>query len=241
MNKQDWQKKGTGHRQRLRDKFLAMGLEAFSDSEVLELLLTMGTPRKDCKDTAREALDHFGSLPAVLEASPNELQTIHGIGPNNVFALHFLHGVSRRYLKNRLKDKQYLRSSMEVAEYLSHSMRDLNIEVLQAVFLDTGHGIIDTEILAEGTLSSNTIYPRELVKTALSHHAAAVIIAHNHPSGAMAPSDADLEVTRSLFLACHFVGIKLLDHFIVGKGDLPFSFADNGIMAAIHDQCSDLL
>ncbi len=240
MNQKDWQKKGAGHRQRLRDKFLALGMEAFSDSEALELLLTMGTPRKDCKATARAAISQFGSFTAVLEASQQELQTVPGMGPNNVFALHFLHGISRRYLKKRLQKKQYLHSSQEVAAYLSHSMRDLTIEAFQVILLDAAHAIIDTKILAEGSLASNTIYPRELVKLALTHHAGAVIVAHNHPSGALNPSEADLKVTKALFIACHSVGIKLLDHFIIGQEEQPFSFADNGIMTSIHKQCSDL-
>jgi len=241
VKKEDWQKRGAGHRQRLKDKFREKGLEPFTDAEVLELLLILGTPRQDCKEQARGALKHFGSLPAVLEASPEELQKIKGIGPNNSFALHFLHGVSRRYLKHRLREKKYLRSSRQVADYLIHSMRDLKKETFTVIFLDASHAIITTEIIASGTITSNTIYPRELVKLALQHNAAALVIAHNHPSGNIEPSAQDHRLTRTLFMACSFMDIGLLDHLIIGAADDSFSFADHGHMAAIREECSQLL
>jgi len=235
MTGQEWQNRGAGHRQRLREKFLEKGLETLTDSEVLELLLTLGTPRKDCKDMARAALKRFGSLPEVLEASPDELQQIKGIGPVNSFALGFVHAVGRRYLQERLQDRHYLRSSREVADYLIHSMRDLKKEVLNVIFLDASHAIITTRIIAEGTLTTNTIYPRELVKLAIELHAASLVIAHNHPSGALTPSADDINLTRHLYLACSLVNINLLDHLIVGNSSQPYSFADHGLMAEIRD------
>ena len=241
MEKKDWQKKGLGHRQRLKDKFHQHGIEAFTDSEVLELLLILGTPRKDCKDQARALLKHFGSLTGVLEAPAGELQKIKGVGPNNSFAVHFLHGVARRYLKHRLQEKQYLHSSRQVAEYLIHSMRDLQHEVFAAIFLDASHAIIDTQVVARGTVSSNTVYPRELVKLALEHNAAAMVVAHNHPSGKLQPSPQDHKLTRTLYQACAFMNIRLLDHLIIGQSEKTYSFADNGIMASIGEECSSLL
>lgn len=241
MDKIDWQKKGEGHRQRLRDKFFERGLEAFTDAEVLELLLTLGTPRKDCKDLARTVLDRFGTLSEALEAAPAELQQIKGLGPKNGFALHFIQAVARRYLKQRLEKKDYLRSSREVGDYLIHAMRDLKREVFMVIFLDTSYGIIDTQIIAEGTLAANTIYPRELIKLALENHAAAVVIAHNHPSGSLAPSEADRHLTRNLFTACAFVNIQLLDHLIVGADNTPYSFADHGLMDEIRRECGPLI
>ena len=216
-------------------------MEALSDSEVLELLLIMGTPRKDCKQEARALLKHFGSLAKVLEAPAAELQKIKGVGPNNSFAVHFLHGVARRYLKKRLQAKQYLHSSRQVAEYLVHSMRDLQHEVLLAIFLDASHAIIDTEVVARGTVSTNTIYPRELVKLALEHNAAAMVVAHNHPSGNLQPSPQDHQLTRTLYLACSFMNIRLLDHLIIGQSEKTYSFADHGLMAGIGEECSRML
>lgn len=241
MRKEDWQQKGAGHRQRLKDKFNKHGIEAFTDAEVLELLLILGTPRKDCKEQARELLAHFGSLPSVLEAPAPEIQKVDGVGPNNSFAIHFLHGVARRYLQHRLREKKYLHSSQEVAEYLVHSMRDLQHEVLTAIFLDSAHAIVDTQIVSRGTVSSNTIYPRELVKLALKLNASAMVIAHNHPSGSLEPSKQDYQLTRTLFMACSFMSIRLLDHLIIGQSDSAYSFADHGLMASIKEECGRIL
>jgi len=241
MDKEDWQKKGAGHRQRLRDKFLQQGIDSLSDSEALELLLTFGTPRTDCKDLARALLKKFGTLAAVLETPQEHLQQIRGVGPKNAFAVHFIQGIARRYLKQRLTAKKYVRSSGEVADYLTHAMRDLKREVLTVIFLDAAHAILAIEVVAEGTLTSNTVYPRELIKMALAKHAAAVIIAHNHPSGSRSPSDEDLRLTRNLCLALSLVNIQLLDHFIVAGPESPFSFADQGVMSRIRTECAGIL
>lgn len=226
----------TGHRQRLRDKFHDRGIDALTDSEVLELILTLGTPRRDCKKAARAALNKFGSLPEVLEASAAELQKVAGIGSSNSFALTFIQAVSRRFLKERLRDRHYLHSSREVADYLVHSMRDLKKEVFTVIFMDASHSIINTATIAEGTLTTNTIYPRELVKMALEQHAAALVIAHNHPSGSLEPSADDINLTRHLFAACRLVNVNLLDHLIIGGSETPYSFADHGLMAEIRQE-----
>ena len=242
MDKEQWQKKGAGHRERLRKKFLERGIDAFTDAEVLELLLTFGTPRRDCKETARAALKHFdNSLAAVLDAPIAELKKIKGLGPNNVFALHFVQGVARRYLRQQLQSKQYLTSSKEVAEYLIHAMRNRKREVFIAIFLDASHAIIADEIIAEGTVNVNTIYPRELVKRALGHNAAAMVIAHNHPSGNQKPSPQDIKLTRTLYLACALMNMKLLDHLLIGAASQTYSFADHGLMAEIAEQCNGMI
>ena len=241
MERDEWQRRGEGHRQRLRDKFLAQGIEAFTDAEIIELLLTFGTPRSDCKEAARALLAQFGSLPAVLDAAPVQLQQVKGVGPKNTFALHFIQGVARRYLHQRVVGKEYVRSSREVADYLIHSMRGLQHEVLTVVFLDAAHAVIDATVVAEGTVTVNTIYPRELVKAALARNASALVIAHNHPSGSLTPSRQDNELTRSLYLVCSFMHLDLLDHLIIGAGDQVYSFADQGLMATIREDCRRLL
>ena len=241
MERDEWQRRGEGHRQRLRDKFLAQGIEAFTDAEIIELLLTFGTPRSDCKEAARALLTQFGSLPAVLDAAPVQLQQVKGVGPKNTFALHFIQGVARRYLHQRVVGKEYVRSSREVADYLIHSMRGLQHEVLTVVFLDAAHAVIDAAVVAEGTVTVNTIYPRELVKAALARNASALVIAHNHPSGSLTPSRQDSELTRSLYLVCSFMHLDLLDHLIIGAGDQVYSFADQGLMATIREDCRRLL
>ncbi|NTV15327.1 MAG: DNA repair protein RadC [Desulfobulbaceae bacterium] len=239
MNEQEWRDKGKDHRQRLRDKFFDCGPETLTDSELLELLLTLGTPRKDCKEPARAALAKFGSLPAVLEAAPAELLTIKGLGPSNSFAIPFIQAVARRYLKERSRRRTYLGSSGAVADYLVHEMCSLKKEIFKGVFLDAAHAVITTETLSEGTLTSNTVYPRELIKLALEHHAAALVIAHNHPSGNLTPSQDDLNLTRHLYRACRLVNINLLDHLIIGSDATTFSFADHGLMATLREECRE--
>ena len=241
MDKNEWQSKGTGHRQRLRDKFLDHGITAFTDAEIIELLLTFGTPRSDCKEVARTALAELGSLPAVLDAPARRLSKIKGVGAKNVFALHFIQGVARRYLQQRLAGKKYITSSADVADYLVHLLRSLKREAFVVVYLDASHGIIDTEVLSEGTVTVNTVYPREVVSAALKRNAAAIVIAHNHPSGSLKPSPQDEQLTRTLHIICSFMHIRLLDHLIIGDGEQPFSFADHGIMARLKDDCRTIV
>lgn len=239
MQKSEWQKKGEGHRERLRDRFQENGIDAFTDAEVIELLLTFGTPRTDCKQAAKDLLKLFGSLPGVLDASPVQLQRVKGVGPKNSFAVQYVRAVASRYLQTRLKGKRYLHSSNDVRDYLLHTMRGLQKEVLTVIFLDSSHGVIDSEVVCEGTINLNTVYPRELVKRALDHNAAAIVVAHNHPSGSLKPSGPDLTLTKNLYLACRFMQIRLLDHLIIGDG--IYSFADSGLMGEIIDQCDGLI
>ncbi len=239
MEKELWQKKGEGHRARLRDRFLARGLDGFSDVEILELLLSFGTPRTNCKEPARLLLAKYGSFAKVLEAPLASLREVKGIGPKNGFALHFIHAVAGYYLKERLHGKRYLHSSGEVAEYLIHSMRGLKREVFTVIYLDSSHAIIDSEIVAEGTLNVNTVYPREIIKRALEFHAAALIIAHNHPSGSLQPSTQDIKLTRTLVLLCTYMQLQLLDHLIIGDGS--YSFADHGVMDSLREECQTVM
>lgn len=225
-----------GHRQRLREKFLDRGLESLTDEEVLELLLTLGTPRRDCKPMARAALRKFGSLRAVLEAPSQQLQQIQGIGPKNTLAIRLIHGVARRFLEDRLEGMPYrFGSSREVFDYLYHSMRDLKREVFKVLFLDAHNRIICLEDLFQGTLTASTVYPREVIRRALEVHAAGLVFAHNHPSGDPEPSHDDIRITRDLFLAGRIMGIRVLDHLIIGEGCYT-SLADMGYMARFQSE-----
>ena len=224
--------KGAGHRQRLRERFLDAGLEGFHDYEVIELLLTLATPRKDCKDAAKAALKRFKTLQGVLDASPKELCQVPGIGPTNLFGLKLIPAVSRRYLKRRLIGKQALTHSRALFDYLNHSIRDRNKECFAAIYLDAKNRVIADEILFTGTVTASAVYPREVVRAALAHAAAAVIFAHNHPSGDPAPSPDDLAITRKLIQACGLMGITVHDHLIIGREGY-FSFADQGHMASM--------
>ncbi|MEW5901866.1 MAG: DNA repair protein RadC, partial [Acidobacteriota bacterium] len=190
-----------GHRERLREKFLKGGLDGFLDYEIVELLLTLGTPRRDCKEQAKMALREFKTLGGVLEASAHELQMIKGIGPHNLFGLKFVHEVSRRFLRERMMKKAYCRSSREVFDYLFHALRDLKKENFKVLFLDAKNQIIEEKTLFEGTVDSSAVYPREIIRDALRFEASALIFVHNHPSGDPEPSPCDKEITRDLVFA----------------------------------------
>jgi len=236
MDNAQWQSRGAGHRDRLRQRFLERGLAGFSDAEILEILLSFGTPRKDCKEPARALLHQFKTFPGVLDAGKNELLRIKGVGPKNSFALGFIKSAAEHYLKQRLKSRHYLTSSNQVIDYLTHAMRGLQVEVFSAIYLDSSLAIIDSEQVAEGTVNVNTVYPREIIKRALGHNASALIVAHNHPSGSLTPSSQDRRLTEHLCLACQMMQIRLLDHLIIGDGH--YSFADEGVMSEISDWCA---
>jgi DNA repair protein RadC len=225
--------KGTGHRKRLRDRFLKSGLDGFADYEVIELLLTLGTPRKDCKDAAKAALSRFKTLQDVLGAAPADLCQVPGIGPINLLGLKLVPAVSRRYLQQRLEGKEALTNSRELFDYLNHTIRDKKRECFVAIYLDAKNRVIAAETLFTGTITASAVYPREVVTAALAHTAAAVIFAHNHPSGDPAPSPDDMAITRRLAQACGLMGITVHEHLIIGTEGY-FSFADHGHMATIN-------
>jgi len=229
----DKKNKGEGHRERLRDKFLSSGLDGFHDYEVIELLLTLATPRKDCKDVAKAALQRFKTLQGVLEASPNELCEIEGIGPKNLFGIKLVQAAANRYLEKRLINKNPLNNSKELFEYLNHDLRDKNIECFKVIFLDAKNKVIRTETLFQGSLTSSSVYPREVARAALDYHAAALIFAHNHPSGDPAPSSEDISVTRQLIFACKVMGVTVHEHLVIGDNKY-YSFADNGYIEKIN-------
>jgi DNA repair protein RadC len=225
--------KGAGHRQRLRDRFLNSGLDGFADYEVIELLLTLGTPRKDCKDSAKAALRQFKTLQGVLGAAPADLCRVPGIGPLNLLGLKLVPAVSRRYLQQRLEGKAALTNSRELFDYLNQTIRDKKRECFVAIYLDAKNRVIDAETLFTGTITASAVYPREVVSAALARSAAAVIFAHNHPSGDPAPSPDDMAITRRLVKACGLMGITVHEHLIIGTEGY-FSFADHGHMARIN-------
>jgi DNA repair protein RadC len=232
--------KGRGHRQRLRDRFLAAGLDGFQDYEVIELLLTLGTPRKDCKEAAKAALTKFKTLQAVIEASPTQLCEVKGIGPKNLFGIKLIQAVADRHFQKKLIHKDPINNSKELFDYLYHSLRDKQREFFKAIFLDSKNRVISTETLSEGTLTASSVYPREVVQAALNHHAAAVIFAHNHPSGDPKPSQDDISITRQLVFAGRVMGITVHEHIIIGSNRF-FSFADHGYMNQMNQDADALM
>jgi DNA repair protein RadC len=222
-----------GHRRRLRERFLKGGLEGFHDYEIIELLLTLGTPQKDCKPAAKAAMAHFKSLPAVFEAPPEALAQVAGIGSHNAIALRLVKAVADRYLSERLIDRPVLNDSRALFDFLYHTLRDLARERFVALFLDAKNRVLDTATLSEGSLTASAVYPREVIQAALERRAAALIFAHNHPSGDPAPSADDVALTRRLVFACRAVGITVHEHLVVGANRY-YSFADQGRIAAMN-------
>lgn len=218
-----------GHRRRLRGKFLKSGFEGFHDYEIVELLLTLAQPMKDCKPMAKAALRKFGSSRAVLEAYAKELSEVKGLGPNNIFGLRLARDIARRYLAERIEGKDFLQSSQEVMDYLKVSLRDRSREVFMVIYLNGRNQIMSMEEVFEGTLTTSVVYPREVVKQALNHEAAALIFVHNHPSGNPQPSKDDLEITKKLKDAVSTIDVSIHDHIIIA-GDETYSFADHGLI-----------
>jgi DNA repair protein RadC len=153
-----------GHRKRLREKFLKSGLSGFHDYEIVELLLSLGTPRKDCKTAAKEAIKRFQTLRGVLEAPAKELQQIDGIGAHSAFGIKLVQEVAREFLRAKILEKPFYKSSQEVFDYLYHAMRGLKKEVFKVIYLTSQNQIIDTVDLSEGTVNSSSVSPREVIE-----------------------------------------------------------------------------
>ncbi len=193
----------------MRDKFIKSGLAGFHDYEIIELLLSLGTPRKDCKPPAKEAIKKFKSLRGVLEAPAEELQQIDGIGPHSAFGIKLVQEVAREFLKEKIIEQPIYKSAQEVFDYLYHSMRDLKKELFKVIYLNSQNRIIDITDLFEGTITSSSISPRQVIESAIKHNAASLIFVHNHPSGNPEPSANDREITRDLVYAASIMQIKV--------------------------------
>ena len=218
-----------GHRKRLRDRFIKSGISGFHDYEIVELLLTLGSPRRDCKKQAKEALKKFKNLRGVLEAPLEELQQIKGIGPHNAFGIKLVQEVARKFLREKIIDKPVYKSSQEIFDYLYHSMRDLKKELFKVLYLNSQNQIIDTGDLFKGTITGSAISPRQVMESALKNDAVSLVFAHNHPSGNPEPSQNDKQITRDLVYAAAILQVKVLDHVIIGDNRY-FSFAFEGLI-----------
>jgi len=219
-----------GHRERLRTKFLQHGLEKFTDEEIIELLLTLATPRKDCKQAARAAMKRFKTLRRALEADLDELRTIKGIGPNNAFGIKLIHQIARKFLRERMIGKQAFHSSDDVLDYLDHSMRSLDHEIFRIFYLSAGDEVINEETIAAGTATEVPVTPQQIVERAVKNGAANIMLAHNHPGGAAEPSSEDKAMTREVVFICGMMKLKLREHLIISPQDY-FSFSKEGYIA----------
>ena len=179
---------------------------------------------------AKAALSRFKTLQGVMEASSHELCEVDGIGPKNAFGLKLIKAVSDRYLEKKLINKSPVNNSKELFDYLYHSIRGKTREHFKIIFLDSKNRVISTETHSKGTLTASSVYPREVVDSALRHKAAALIFAHNHPSGDPKPSPEDIAITRQLVFSGKVMGITIHEHIIIGD-NCYFSFADQGHIA----------
>jgi len=215
--------------ERPREKSLERGASALSDAELLAIFLRTGVAGKSAVDLARELLARFGSLTQMFATSEKEFCDIHGMGQAKFVQMQAVLEMSRRALQEEVKSGNAMNSPRAVKEYLQLLLRSRQQEVFVALFLDAQHRVIASEELFHGTLTQTSVYPREVVKRALHHNAAAVIFAHNHPSGVAEPSQSDQLLTDALKQALALVDVRVLDHFIVaGAGCL--SFAEKGLM-----------
>lgn len=215
--------------ERPREKLLQRGSESLSDAELLAIFLRTGTAGRNAIELSRDLLEHYGGLRAWLELPPARLTACRGLGPATTALLLAALELGRRYLLADLQRGDALANPDSTRRFLQARLRGYPHEVFACLFLDNRHRVIEYEALFRGTIDGASVHPREVVKAALTHNAAAVILAHNHPSGVAEPSQADLALTRRLREALGLVDIRVLDHLVIGDGAVV-SFAERGLL-----------
>ena len=214
---------------RPREKLIAKGAEALSDAELVSIFFRTGVKGRSAVDLAREALVRFGSLSGLFAADPGTLTAVSGLGTAKYAQLQAVLEMARRALREKLERGSALISPQAVRDFLRLKLQDRPHEVFAAVFLDAQNRVLAVEELFRGTLTQTSVYPREVVKRALHYNAAALIFAHNHPSGIAEPSRSDESLTQALKQALALVDVKVLDHFVIGAG-AAMSFAERGLL-----------
>jgi DNA repair protein RadC len=218
-----------GHRHRLRERFVQSQTNGMHEYEVLELLLTYAIPRRDVKPIAKELTARFGSLHGVLDAHQEELKEIPYVGATSVTLIKLVKDVCCLYLAGRMEKKDVLNTPSRVVQFATMKLAGLPHEAFMALFLNTQNELLAYEIVNEGTIDQVAVYPRRVVEKALTHHAAGLILVHNHPSGYAEPSEDDRRLTRSLKEASQLFDIRVLDHLIVARNG-SYSFLENGLL-----------
>lgn len=216
--------------ERPRERLLAQGAASLSDGELLAIFLRVGSRGKSAVDLARELLGRFGGLTRLFAASQLDFSAVPGMGPAKYAQLQAVVELARRALAEEMKHGIAFASPGAVRDYLRLHLAGLQHEVFFALWLDAQNRLIASEELFRGTLTQTSVYPREVVKKALYHNAAAVVLAHNHPSGVAEPSRADELLTADLKQVLALVEVRVLDHFIVAAQSPPLSFAERGLL-----------
>ncbi len=219
-----------GHREKMRQRFMTGGLDAFADHEILELLLYYAIPRRDTNPIAHALMERYGSLPAVLAAPMEDLKRTEGIGESAAVLLHLVPQVCRRARLAQVGEDQVLNSSERAGAYLLECFDGESREVIYQMCLDRKGKLLACKRLGEGSVASADLDVRRLVENAILTGASAVILAHNHPSGVALPSDGDYTATMRVRAALNAIGIELADHIIVADGDFV-SMADSGYLS----------
>ena len=218
-----------GHRQRMKSRFLEVGLDGFNDHNVLEMLLFYALPRKDTNELAHRLLNHFGSISAVLEADYKALSEIDGIGENAAVLLKLIPEISRRYMEEISAPKKCVESAEQLGRYFIAKFMYFQDEVSYALLLDNMNRVITCKPISKGVVNATEVGVRMLIELAMKYKATGIIIAHNHPGGMPEPSREDEECTETVKNMLDVVGVKLLDHIIVGNG-VYYSMKQNGVM-----------
>jgi len=215
--------------QRPRERLIKHGPQVLSDAELLAVFLRIGVSGKSAVDLGRDMVGHFGSLNGLFSATLTDFSAINGLGPAKFAQLQAVLELARRALNEELQTGATLSSPQTVRQYLQLMLGGKQYESFAVLFLDVRNRLIASEELFRGTLTHTSVYPREVVKVALRHNAAGVILAHNHPSGNSEPSPADKTLTQALKQALMLVDVRVLDHFIVAAKEV-YSFAEHGLL-----------
>lgn len=218
-----------GHRQRLRTRFLRDGGAAMEDYELVELLLTLALPRRDVKPIAKELITTFGDFANVIAATKSDLIKVKGMGETTVVPFKLVQTAALRLLQQSGKNDSLINSFDALVDYCRAAMAREPIEQFRLLFLDTKNKLITDEVQQKGTINHTAVYPREVVKRALELNAAAIILAHNHPSGDPSPSQADIDMTRTICDAASMLEITVHDHVIISRQG-AFSFRAAGLL-----------
>ncbi len=224
MSIKDWPEN-----ERPREKLLSAGAAVLSDAELLAIFLRSGIKGRTVLDLSRDLLLRFGSLTRILTATPEQFCSQDGLGLAKYVQLQAMLELSQRHLREQLEDRDVLTSSELTRQYLRARLGKYEHEVFACLFLDNQHRVVNLEELFSGTIDGAAVYPREVVKRCLHNNAAAVIFAHNHPSGIAEPSQADVSITQRLKIALNTIDVRVLDHIVVGGRDVV-SFAERGLL-----------
>ena len=213
--------------ERPREKLLTRGAETLTDAELLAIFVRTGVPGRSAVEIAHDIIGEFGGLVELLQASKKSFCNTRGLGPAKYAQLSAVLEIAKRYQFNKAERGAFLESPDAVKSLVALEMRNLEHEIFACLFLDNRHRLISYEALFRGTIDSASVYPREVVKAALACNAAAVVFAHNHPSGVAEPSRADIDITTRLSKALNLIDVRVLDHIIVG-GNYQVSLAERG-------------